>query len=221
MDCAALALPEVLTFLRRFLSRRLLPGEELDDALQDAALAVWSALPKFRGDSAFSTFAATVAWHTTLEQRRRCSRKRRIPQAIGVVTRADPEDPYEACVRNRVVGELEALMLYLSEPQAIALSLYHGEGCSIPEIAAMTGAPVDTVKSRLGSGRKRLLEMAAATPLLADLIVRAAHGAPERVAARVRPTRLRERAESCRSVHSDESADRHHPMATPTATNSS
>ena len=58
------ALSDLLRYLlpktRRWLFRLLGPRPDLDDATQDALIALSSALPRFRGDSNVNTFARTV-----------------------------------------------------------------------------------------------------------------------------------------------------------------
>ena len=54
--------------------------------------------------------------------------------------------------------DLTQAMARLPREQRIAVSLYFGEEMSVAEIAAITGAPEGTVKSRLFAARKALRE---------------------------------------------------------------
>jgi RNA polymerase sigma-70 factor (ECF subfamily) len=131
-------------------------ASDLDDICQEALLGVVRALPDFRGECAVRRFARRVAVRTALSQRRRAARKathheRWVDREAG----APPEvtvDPVERPGREL----LRALLVELPEAQAEALVLRVVLGCSIREIAEATGAPANTVRSRLRLAKEAL-----------------------------------------------------------------
>lgn len=155
-DIASWLLPELRVFLRR----RLRPSEDLDDAVQDAMLAILSALPEFRGDSSLLTFALGVAWRNVLAKRRQRARDvdRLARLALDeALHREAPAAPDEQALVERQRSELERLLAELPETQAVALGLRLFRDYSLSEIASETGAPLNTVHRRLGIARKRVL----------------------------------------------------------------
>lgn len=52
--------------------------------------------------------------------------------------------------------DLAAALKRLSPEQRIAIALLYGEDMSVAEIAAVTGVPIGTVKSRLSAARQAL-----------------------------------------------------------------
>ena len=127
---------------------------EREDLLQEILLAIWTALPRFRGDCSERTFAFRIGHNRGLTYRAR----RRVPwsnldQAAPVADpRADPEaDASRAQLRDR----LGAAVRLLPPPQreVIVLSL---EGLSNREVADVLGTTENNVAVRLTRARKTL-----------------------------------------------------------------
>jgi RNA polymerase sigma-70 factor (ECF subfamily) len=125
--------------------------EDAADAVQEALLRAWLALPKFRGDARFSTWLyriAVNAAHDVMAKRRE-----------GPVEEPpDPADPRDRFAEHELSGELQRSLEGLDESYRVAVVLYDVLGCSYAEIAEMTGVPEGTVKSRIFRGRTELAE---------------------------------------------------------------
>lgn len=143
---------------------------DLEDAVQEALVALVRALPSFRGDSSLGHFANRIAVRQALAVRRR----RRAeppegeePEAAEGSTVAPPE---AALVQARRWATLRTLLGTLPETQAEALALRFLLGLSLGEIAATTDAPLNTVRSRLRLAREALLLRIESVPGLAEAL---------------------------------------------------
>jgi RNA polymerase sigma-70 factor (ECF subfamily) len=144
------------------LARRILADENLaEDVLQDVFLSVWrdpGAFDSSRGS--FSSWLMAMVHHKAVDAVRREESQRRrqgLAQDDLVLSAptfvADVED--EAW--TRVVAErVRAALGELPAPQREALTLAYYGGYTQREVAALTGAPLGTVKTRMLMGMRRL-----------------------------------------------------------------
>ena len=128
-----------------------------DDLVQEIALALWEALPRFRGDSSLRTFAYRIAHNQGLRHAGREAGRRQVPlEAAGVVS--DPRlDPLAAATEAEESARLQAAVreLPLLLREALVLRL---EGLSAREIAAVLGTSENGVMIRLSRARAMLRE---------------------------------------------------------------
>ena len=126
-------------------------GSEADaaDAVQEAFLRAWLALPNFRSGALFSTWMYRITLNAAHDQRL----KRRAEPAELVEERPDPRDPF---VARELSGALQAALDSLDEDFRLAVVLYDVLGASYDEIGELTGVPEGTVKSRIYRGRREL-----------------------------------------------------------------
>jgi RNA polymerase sigma-70 factor (ECF subfamily) len=130
--------------------------DDAADAVQEAFLRAWLALPRFRRGSLFSTWLYRICLNAAYDQR-----ARRRPQSAGEAghdataseTVADPRDRF---LERELSGELQEALNGLEEPYRVTVVLYDVLGCSYAEVAETTGVPEGTVKSRLYRGRTEL-----------------------------------------------------------------
>jgi len=125
--------------------------DEAADAVQDALVRAWLALPKFRGDARFSTWLYRITVNAAHDART----KRRDPP---VEEPPDPVDPRDRFAEQELSGELQRALNALDETYRVAVVLYDVLGCSYAEIAELTEVPEGTVKSRIFRGRSELAE---------------------------------------------------------------
>lgn len=127
---------------------------ERDDLLQEIAMAVWSALPRFRGDCSERTFVFRIAHNRALSSVAR----RRMPLIDGDEeqtledTRPDPE----AALSSEQQGErlMDAIRaLPIGYAQVVTLTL---EDLSYAEIADVLGISETNVGARLTRARQML-----------------------------------------------------------------
>lgn len=161
----------LLELLYRQLRALAGPRRDLDDLVQAAAERLLRALPHFRHDAKFSTFAYSVAYRTLLDHDRWFRRQaRRLfhledrPSTEPVVTE-DAESTTIAARRARVLHD--ALDRLPPEKRAVVV-LYELEGFTAAEVAAITGTSEGTVRSRLRDGKARLTRLLAENPLFAS-----------------------------------------------------
>ena len=136
------------------------PGHpEVPDVAQEAAWGVLCRLETFRGDCSLQHFACRVAVLVAMNVRRRERSQRVKAERLGeleAVGGAEAASPEHRALAQRAADALRVLLDELPSTQAEVLCLHHMVGLTAPEIATLTGAPVETVRSRLRLGRKAL-----------------------------------------------------------------
>src|SRR5262245_60296682 len=148
----------MLQVVRRVLGSR---HPDIEDTFQEATLALVQALPTFRGECSARQFGCRIATFTAISARRR----RKIPGDVpldddGVEDRSPgdsertPETDWVLAARRREL--VRNLLDELPVPQAEALVLHSIVGLTVEELASATGAPVETVRSRLRLARAAL-----------------------------------------------------------------
>lgn len=123
---------------------------DAEDATQETFVALWRALPSFRGDSALGTFIHRIAVRTAIKQRERSVRH----SALRVAP--PPPADGDALESRQEEARLWAAVEQLTLEQRTVLALFAVDGLGHREIAAILGVPEGTVWSRLHTARKRL-----------------------------------------------------------------
>ena len=124
-----------------------------DDLLQEISVAVWRALPSWRGDASLRTFAARVAHNRAIDHLAREKRAR------GDELHEDHVDPdanpmQHALAHQRRKDLLAAVRdLPLGQRQVVVLAL---EGFSQREIGQSLNLEENTVTQRLSRARRQL-----------------------------------------------------------------
>lgn len=121
------------------------------DVTQEAFVRAYRFLSRYRGDSRFSTWLVSITRNCALDEIRKGQRHRRI------TGRLEAEPAPVAEFRDEGLGievreALALLPLELREPIVLIDVL----GTSYREVAAIVGAPVGTIKSRVHRGREQL-----------------------------------------------------------------
>jgi RNA polymerase sigma factor (sigma-70 family) len=153
------------------LARRILADDILaEDVLQEVFLSVWRDPSAFdRGRGSVASWLLAVVHHKAVDAvRREESQRRRQLQAEeemaleAPIAARDVED--EAW--SRVVAEqVRTARGLLSSQQREALTLAYYGGYTQREVAALTGAPIGTVKTRMLAGMRRLRQELGGTSL--------------------------------------------------------
>lgn len=138
-------------------SRRILrSGEDAEDALQEALLKAWKALPGFEGRGSLRSWLYRIVTNTSLDTiHRRGVRMVSIehePAAAG--GEADPQDRYER--QEALQRALLTADRILPERQRAVLVLREALGFSAQETADRLGTSVPAVNSALQRARARL-----------------------------------------------------------------
>jgi RNA polymerase sigma-70 factor (ECF subfamily) len=143
----------------RFAQQMMLSAEDAEEAVQDAFVRVYDALPRFNEDLRFEPWLFRI-----LANRCRTSRvRRRRLDSLVIFSDSTPElavGPYgEDAAREELWGLLEAL----GAEQREAFLLHHVEGMSYDDMAAATGVGVSALKMRVKRAcdvlRARMLEV--------------------------------------------------------------
>lgn len=122
--------------------RKRVGSQEVDDILQDCALAAWRALPSYKRRSRFKTWLVAVANFKLQDHFRR----RKAP------TIAIQDLPNDMAAENDSIEGFEARHLVrpilesLAPPKGAILDLYYGQSMTFGEIAKHLGMNTSTVK---------------------------------------------------------------------------
>ena len=139
--------------------RRLVGGDP--DAAADIAQEVWiqifRALPSYRGDSQFSTWAHRIAVNRTLNALRKIRRLGKLEVEIEDET-AIVEDDSD---RSFVAASIERAAARLPEGARTVFLLHDVEGYTHEDIAAELGITVGASKSQLFKARAKLRRLLA------------------------------------------------------------
>ncbi|WP_092200438.1 sigma-70 family RNA polymerase sigma factor [Blastococcus tunisiensis] len=144
------------------LARRILADDALaEDVLQEVFLSVWRDPAAFdRGKGSVASWLLAVVHHKAVDAvRREESQRRRQARAEDELVLDAPmaARDVEDDASSRMVGEqVRAALGLLSQPQREALTLAYYGGYTQREVAALTGTPLGTVKTRMLAGMRRL-----------------------------------------------------------------
>ncbi len=146
----------LLYFIRRYLS------DERDawDVLQQTWLVAFKGLSQLAEPRAVRTWLYRIARNRAISQLRKQGADERLfeaanPQAIP----DDVGDPREDAARIESAECVHAALGKLTIPHREVLTLHFLEEISVDEIAAITGVPPGTVKSRLHYAKRALRDL--------------------------------------------------------------
>jgi RNA polymerase sigma factor (sigma-70 family) len=143
---------------------------DVDDVIQLALLGFVQALPAFRGECDPTGYACRIAARAAVSARRRARAHRATTSPLDE-THAPPThepSPDEHAARARRTELLRELLETLPEEQAECLALRVVLGWSLEEVAAASGVPVNTVRSRVRLAKEALRRRIEANPKLQD-----------------------------------------------------
>src|SRR4051812_34788017 len=143
---------------------------EVDDVIQQSLIAVLQALSAFRGECHPAGYASRIALHVALRARRNASVSRTRAQTLAQISASEPDAVWPGCEvsAERRKRALRDLLTELPEEQADALALRVMLGWSLEDVAQATGAPLNTVRSRVRLAKEALRRRIEADPDLAD-----------------------------------------------------
>ena len=159
----------------RTLTRLTGSGAQVEDLAQEVFLRLYRALPEFRGDSALSTYLYRIVVNVAQDEWKR-RRKERSVMATAPALEEDEDagwiesfagdelteharNPEQRMEDAEVQAAVEAALRELPEMERAVLVLYHQEELSYEGIAAALGLPINTVRTHLHRGRKRLSQV--------------------------------------------------------------
>jgi RNA polymerase sigma factor (sigma-70 family) len=142
---------------------------ELEDVQQQAMLAFVQALPAFRGECEPAYFASRIAARVALIAARRTRAARaRCEDGVDVDQLVSRARPHDDMLQRRRTDLLRDLLATIAPEQAETLTLRIVLGWSLAEVAAATGAPLNTVRSRIRLAKSALRTAIDDDPVLAE-----------------------------------------------------
>lgn len=140
------------------LSRRYARCEaDAEDLTQEIFVALYGALPRFRGESSLGTFSYRVAMNHCLKH---C--QRRTPEgvpyddALHETPDAHATDPQRAAQQGELARTVSDALELLSATHRDVVILHELHGLTYGECADVLNVPVGTVKSRLSNAFTKL-----------------------------------------------------------------
>jgi RNA polymerase sigma factor (sigma-70 family) len=129
----------------------------VDEIVQDIYLALWEALPRFRGESELRTFVVKVAHNRAITHVAKESRRPRSVELDEALP--DPATtPHEAAEHNEARGKLERAVERLPLGQRLVVTLAL-EGFSPEEVAQVLGIGVSAASVRLHRAKSALQQL--------------------------------------------------------------
>ncbi len=142
--------------------RMLRSPQAAEDATQEAFIAGFRAMGRFRGGS-FRAWLLRIAANACLDELRRRRSRPQVPlDAPSSDERPAPEPPApdepldERAQRHELARCLEQGLAALPADQRLAVVLRDVQGLAYEEVAQATGSSLGTVKSRISRGRAAL-----------------------------------------------------------------
>ena len=144
----------------RIATRVLGDRTEAEDALQAALTRLWTEAARF--DPARGS---VEGWFRRILVNQCLDRRRRFrivaPMEAAATVPSDLPDPFEASVANARARRVDAAMARLNPRQRAAITLFHGEGASMAEIAATLDTTPKAVEGLLARSRIELSRLLA------------------------------------------------------------
>jgi len=127
---------------------------DAQDLAQEALIAAWENLDRFRADSSFRTWLYQIVTRRALNKLHRG----RDTGSLNLLTEnPDPgPEPAAAAERNIAADAVTDALAALPFPQRAAVVLHHFEGLSYAEVANVTHSSVPAVRSQLFRARRTL-----------------------------------------------------------------
>lgn len=151
-------LDRVLERVRKTVRYGAYNQSEADDIVQTVLLELLRSARTFKGQSSLETWCDRVATYVTVQytSKRRRADTTTVPTAeLPEVGLEQPRDEREAHLLRK---SLAVMLETLPPERRTALILRYVHGHSVPEIAALTDTPLNTVRDRLRVGLKELRE---------------------------------------------------------------
>jgi RNA polymerase sigma-70 factor (ECF subfamily) len=137
--------------LTRFLSRFTPRYENVEEIINDTFMIVWQSAGDFRFASQVSSWIFGIAYRVALRCVRRQSRH------SATVSLSEQQEPTSDPVLAAEMADwVDHGLNQLPIEQRLTLELAYTMGYSLEEIAAITEAPVGTVKARMFHARQKL-----------------------------------------------------------------
>ena len=141
--------------------------DDANDISVDAFIRIYQAIKLFRGEANFSTWLFRIVTNIYLDRRKRARNKQHLSleeyieleeNSVARQIESPLPTPDRVAEARERTDPLQAIINTLPDYQRAMIVLYHTEGKSYEEIAAIMALPLGTVKSRLNRARLVLRE---------------------------------------------------------------
>ena len=126
----------------------------VEEALNDTMLVVWRRAATYAGECKVSTWIFAIAYRTALKALR--TQDEPVEGAGADELACEDAGPEEEAIRAQTQATLASALGTLSAEQRAVLVLTYFHDLPYAEIARIVDCPVDTVKTRMFHGRRRL-----------------------------------------------------------------
>lgn len=135
--------------------------EEAEEVSQDSFIKAFKSLPKFKGDSKFSTWLYKIAYNNCMDAVKKKARRYNVTEIDEVVENKleSIENTLETIEREERAELLKECLEYLPEDEKSVLWLFYFKELSLKEIIEVTSMSEANVKVKLHRARKRLLSV--------------------------------------------------------------
>lgn len=130
-------------------------GEDAGDFVQDVFIKAFRNLRSFRGKSKFSTWLYRIAYNTAINA---VKRRREYLSLAEENEIPDFDDPERQALKEATRSAVAEAVAELPERYRICVDLFFFFDRSYPEIEAITGFPVNTIKSHVFRAKAMLRE---------------------------------------------------------------
>jgi len=159
------------------LFRILGSNRDIEDLVQDAFLAIFRALPSYRGESSLARWAQTIATRTAYLW---IASKKPATLALDEIAELVPDgapDGHRLAHLRDAARRVYAALDRLDARMRIAFALAVLDGRPLAEVAQLTDSSLVAVKTRVWRARRELLRRAKRDPVLASYLDELAGGA--------------------------------------------
>jgi RNA polymerase sigma factor (sigma-70 family) len=142
--------------LQRFIGGITRRPAQADEILDDTMMVVWRKAQLFREGARVSTWIFAIAYRQSLKALQRFEGRLEFHPELEAAGGGDPEALHQ---HGELRSGLDRALRQLSAEQRAAIELTYYWGHSCAEVAEILQCPVDTVKTRMYYGRRRLKEL--------------------------------------------------------------
>jgi RNA polymerase sigma-70 factor (ECF subfamily) len=132
--------------------------EDASDFTQEVFLKVYRNLSRFEGRSRFSTWLYKIAYNTAVNDINRRNEYRSLAEKNTAAEASHDETPERILIRGAARDAVLASLRELPQRYRICVDMFFFYGRSYNEIEAITGFPVNTIKSNVFRAKKLLRE---------------------------------------------------------------
>ena len=129
------------------------------DVVQETFINAVRHIGSLRDDDKFGSWLFGIAHQKCVQHWRKLGREEALHDELAQAVPDDQDDPRELLIRQEQETEFMELLNHLPLAQRAVLLLHFVEDFSLEEIAAVTGAQLGTVKSRMHYAKKALRKL--------------------------------------------------------------